>query len=76
MKTPVSESFFNKISDLKPTTLLKKRLQHKCFPVIFVKVLRTTFYRTHPVAAPANTKKISANVLSFFYSKVLLTTDF
>ena len=34
-KTPVPESLF----------LLKKRLLHRCFPVNFVKFLRTPFYR-------------------------------
>ena len=28
------------------STLLKKRLWHRCFPVNFAKVLRTPFYRT------------------------------
>ena len=31
--------FFNKVADLRPTTLLKKRLWHRCFPVNFVKFL-------------------------------------
>ena len=35
--------FFNKIAGLSPTTLLKKRLWHKCFPVNFTKFLRTPF---------------------------------
>ena len=35
--------FFNKAAGLRPTTLLKKRLWHRCFPVNFVKFLRTTF---------------------------------
>ena len=35
--------FFNKVAALRPANLLKKRLRHKCFPVIFVKFLRTTF---------------------------------
>ena len=34
---------FNKVAGLRPTTLLKKRLWHRCFPVNFVKFLRTTF---------------------------------
>ena len=38
--------FFNKVADLNPATLLKKRLLQRCFPVIFVKFLRTPFYRT------------------------------
>ena len=36
--------FFNKVASLRPATLFKKRLWHRCFPVDFVKFLRTTFY--------------------------------
>ena len=35
--------FFNKVAGLRPETLLKKRLWHKCFPVNFAKFLRTPF---------------------------------
>ena len=35
--------FFNKFAALRPATLLKKRLWHRCFPVKFVKILRTRF---------------------------------
>ena len=35
--------FFNKVAGLRSATLLKKGLWHKCFPVNFVKVLRTPF---------------------------------
>ena len=35
--------FFNKVVGLKPATLLKKRLWHKCFPVNFANFLKTTF---------------------------------
>ena len=34
---------FNKVAGLRPTTLLKKRLWHRCFPVNFVKFLKTPF---------------------------------
>ena len=34
---------FNKVAGLRFATLLKKRLWHRCFPVNFVKFLRTTF---------------------------------
>ena len=37
--------FFN---SCKPAALLKKRLIHGCFPVSFVKYLRTPFDRTPP----------------------------
>ena len=36
-------SFFNKVTDLRPATLLKNRLWHRCFPVNFAKFLRTPF---------------------------------
>ena len=31
------------VSEARPATLLKKRLWHRCFPVDFVKFLRTPF---------------------------------
>ena len=34
---------FNKVAGLRPATLLKKRLWHRCFPVNFAKFLRTPF---------------------------------
>ena len=42
-KRPVPESLFNKVASLRPATLLKKRLWHRCFPVTFVKFLTTPF---------------------------------
>ena len=39
--------FFNKVASLRPATLLKKRLWHRCFLVNFVKFLRTTFFIEH-----------------------------
>ena len=35
--------FFNKVAGLRPATLLKKRLWHKCFPVNFAKFLKAPF---------------------------------
>ena len=35
--------FVEKIAGLTPANLLKRRLQHRCYPVSFVKFLRTTF---------------------------------
>ena len=40
-------SFFNKVSSLSPTTLFKKRLQHKCFPMKFRNFLRTSLFIEH-----------------------------
>ena len=43
---------FRKVAGLRPVTLLKNRLWHRCFPVSFAKFLRTPFfYWKHPVAA-------------------------
>ena len=36
--------FFNKIAGLRPATLLKKRLWHRCFPVNFAKFRRTPIF--------------------------------
>ena len=63
LKTPVLESLFNRVSGLRPAILLKKKLQHRCFQVNFVKLLRTTFLQ--------NTSIICLTVL--FYKEVLYT---
>ena len=39
-----SISFFNKVSGLRPVTLLKKRLWRRCFPANFAKFIRTPFF--------------------------------
>ena len=39
--------FFNKVAGLSPETLLKKRLQHRCFFVNFVKFFKNTFFKEH-----------------------------
>ena len=39
--------FFIKAAGLRPATLLKKRLWHGCFPVNFVKFLRTPFLQNN-----------------------------
>ena len=45
--TCATVSFFNKVRALRPATLLKIRLSHRCFPV----KRNTFFYKTPPVAA-------------------------
>ena len=47
---------FNKVAGLRPATLLKKKLYHKCFPVNFLKFLRTPF-----------SQKSSGQLLTLFY---------
>ena len=46
-ETPVLESLFNKVAGLRPASLSKKRLWHRCFPVNFLKFLRTHFLKEH-----------------------------
>ena len=38
------ESLFNKVAGLKACNFIKKRLQHRCFPVNIAKFLRTSFF--------------------------------
>ena len=42
--------FFNKVKGLRPATLFKKRLRHRCFPVNFAKFLRTSFLQNTPAS--------------------------
>ena len=39
--------FFNKVAGLRPVTLFKKRLWHRCFSVNFVKFLRAPFLQNN-----------------------------
>ena len=39
--------YFNKVASLRPATLFKKRLWHRCFPVNFAKFLKTLFFTEH-----------------------------
>ena len=48
MKIPVLESLRNKVAGLPARNLIKKRLQHRCFPVkfpTFTKFLRATILK-------------------------------
>ena len=78
--------FFNKVAGLRPATLLKRRLWHRCFPVNFAKflrrpVLQNTFGRlllllllVRKVMKVSWVILVSENLfLSFFLSYVLLT---
>ena len=40
--------FFNKVTGLRPATLLKTRPWCRCFPVNFATFLRTLFFTEHP----------------------------
>ena len=42
-ETQVLESLFNNVSGLRACNFIKKRLEHRCFPVNFAKFLRRSF---------------------------------
>ena len=46
-KAGVLESLLNKFADLRACIFIKKRLQHRCFPVNIAKFLRATFFIEH-----------------------------
>ena len=52
-ETVLSESLFNEVVSLQTGNFIKKRLQHRRFPLNIAKFLRKTFYRTPLVAASA-----------------------
>ena len=68
--------FLNKVSGLRPATLLKKRLRYRCFPVNFAK-----FLRTPPVAASVisrkyrRQKKFWKTVRPFLSDKLISTLE-
>ena len=37
--------FFNKVAGLRPESLLKKRLQYRCFPLNLVKFFKNSFFK-------------------------------
>ena len=72
-KTHVSESiFFYKVTCLRPATLLKKRLWHRCFPVNVAKFLKTPL-----VAASAFYIVFLLQTESsiYFFSSILWTSN-
>ena len=42
------ESPFNEVAELRNWNFIQKKLQHKCFPDNFAKVLKTGFLIEHP----------------------------
>ena len=48
---------FNKVAGPRSATLLKKRIWHRCFPLIFAKILRTPFLQNTSGPLLLNCKK-------------------
>ena len=63
-KTLVPEPLFNKIADLSPATLLKKKLWHRCFPVNFAKFPRTPFLQ--------NTLWTTASITTWIFTDICM----
>ena len=70
--TSAGVSFFNKFLGLQLATLLNKRLQHRCFPVRFPKLLIIIFLTKHPRSTPTTPKLQPTPRMLFF----LLTPKF
>ena len=45
--------FFNKVAGLKPETLLKKRLWHRCFPTKFCEISKNILFTGHLGTTPS-----------------------
>ena len=65
--TSASVSFFSKVAGLRPATLLKNRLRHRCFPVDFVKFLRNFFWKA---TVSQNMKAFKVQVISSVKLKI------
>ena len=64
--------FFNKVAGLRPATLLKKRLWHRCFPVNFAKFLGTPFLQnTSGQMLLTDVRQYGSVTGTFRYSKIV-----
>ena len=72
--------FFNRVAGLRPSTLLKKRLWHRCFTVNFAISKNTFSYRAHPVAASVLTFELTLRTyfsqFRFWHQYILLSKPF
>ena len=72
--------FFNKDANLRPATLLKKRLWHRCFSVKFTKILRTPFLQNTSERllmfwqGGSNQKETELNLCSLFSILALMNS--
>ena len=58
--------FLNKVADLRSAALLKKRLWHWCFSVIFPKFLRTPFLQSTSRKLLLESEHVCTEIYSFF----------
>ena len=65
---PVLESLFNTIAGLQSCNFIKKRLQHRHFPVKFARFLKTLFFlQDTPVAASGEWNSIFSKVTDYIF---------
>ena len=62
-ETPVLGSLFNKVAALKAYSFIKKRLQHRCFPVNIAKFLKTAFIYLYILY-------LMLTIYSYYYKKI------
>ena len=67
-KAPVLESLFNEVKGLKACSLIKKRLQHRCFAAKFVKLLRTHSFTAHLCWHILNCLTLSLSLSIYIYT--------
>ena len=58
------KSLFNKVKGLRVCSFIKKRLQHRYFPVKFEKFLKSTFFYKIPLVA-ASEEQVAGEVGNF-----------
>ena len=63
--------FFDKVANLRPESLLKRGLWHRCFAVNFVKFLRTSFSIGHLLVAASEPPGRHAPNLSSMISELI-----
>ena len=64
--------FFNKVAALMPSTVLEKRLWHRCFPVNFAQFFKNIFYYTTPLVAAFEEYIIKSRVALVLTKSILV----
>ena len=68
------ESLLNKVAGLKACIFIKKRLQHRCFPVNIAKFLRTPILKKDLILVASGHISIVISIVSapFIYRKIVV----
>ena len=71
---PVSESLFNEVAGLRIYSFIKKRLQHRCFPVKLKKFLRTSILKNICDRMLLKISTLQKNLFIHFFHKIMTFT--